>query len=134
MDDSLKEYRARLVELEEKSQVAFDKTLVTLAAGALGLSFAFVREFLGQGPVSKLCYLIASWICWILSLAFILLSQYFSTLAIRKTIEQVDEGKIGEQRPGGWLDSAVVFLNASAALSFVLGLVLITFFVFNNLR
>lgn len=133
MDELLKEYRAQLLETEQKAQAAFDKTLLSLSGGALGVSFAFVRQFVGEGVASKPDFLFAAWICWIASLAAVLLSHYFSTLAIRKAIKQVDVGSIAVQRPGGHFDTAVAAFNGAGGLLFIAGLVLIAFFVRANL-
>jgi hypothetical protein len=133
MDKSLNEYRAQLLETEQKSQATFDKTLLSLAGGALGVSFAFVRQFVGEGVASRPGALLVAWACWIASLAVVLLSHYFSTLAIRKAIEQVDAGTIAGERPGGKFDTAVTVLNAAGGLLFIAGLFAITFFVQANL-
>jgi hypothetical protein len=45
VDDQDREYRAQLVAVQRKSEEAFDKTVVTLSGGALGVSFAFVTNF-----------------------------------------------------------------------------------------
>lgn len=133
MDESLKEYRALLLETEQKSQATFDKTLLSLSGGALGVSFAFVRQFVGAGVASEPGVLFAAWICWIASLASVLLSHYFSTLAIRKAIEQLDAGAMGAERVGGHFDTAVAVLNGAGGLLFIAGLVVIAFFVRANL-
>ena len=78
---ALREYRAQLVEAEVKAQTAFDRTVLTLSGGALGLSFAFVRDFIGSGAPERTEYLVAAWVGWVVSLSMVLASHYFSTLA-----------------------------------------------------
>ncbi len=63
------DYRHQLVILEQQSQTNFDKTLLTLAGGALGVSFAFVKDFLGGRPPTLAVLLLVAWLCWVLSLA-----------------------------------------------------------------
>lgn len=131
--DALKSYRAQLVDLENRSQTTFDRTVLTLSGGALGVSFTFVEQFIGSGPAARSGFLLAAWMAWTASLAIILLSHYFSTLAIRATIEQVDAGKIYEERPGRWYDTAVKWANLLGALLFILGVIFVVVFSMSNL-
>ena len=64
MDESLKEYRSHLILAEQKAQEDYDKTVVFLSGGALGISFAFVKDFIGTGPMVSQNWLIWAWICW----------------------------------------------------------------------
>ena len=131
-DATLAEYRAHLLELEHKAQTSFDRTVLTLSGGALGISFAFVRDFIGTESVSDVGFLVGAWAGWIASLTMVLLSHYFSTLALRRAIEQVDAGTIYNEQVGGHYDVFVKWLNGLGGLSFVIGLVLIGFFVISN--
>lgn len=135
MTDSngLREYRAQLVEIENRSQTTFDRTVLTLSGGALGVSFTFVEQFVGSGPAVQSGFLLAAWIAWTSSLAIILLSHYFSTLAIRATIEQVDAGTIYDERPGRWYDTAVKWANLLGAFLFILGVIFVVVFSMSNL-
>jgi hypothetical protein len=126
-------YRGELAILETRSQESFDKTLVTLAGGALGVSFAFVEKFLGAEPAKSLGYLKGAWGFWVCSLAAVLLSHYISTLALRRAIQQVDSGQIRGERVGGKFDLILVVLHPLAALSFLAGLGSIGVFIVRNL-
>jgi hypothetical protein len=131
---SLDEYRVELLRTEQRSQAEFDKTLLTLSGGALGVSFAFVNQFLGEEPPVATAALIVAWACWIASLAGVLLSHYFSTLALRKAVRQVDEGTILMESVGGRFDKAVAVLNAAGGILFIAGLIAIGYFVTSNLE
>jgi hypothetical protein len=125
-------YRNVLVELEQKAQGEYDKTVLTLAGGALGVSFAFVKDFLGKDAAKCPTLLVGAWIAWVASLAFILLSHYLSTLALRTAIEQFDSGKLPGERAGGMLDIAVVVFNAAGGLAFLAGSLIMGWFVSKN--
>ena len=56
MDKTLQEYRAHLVSAAQKAQEDFDKTLLALSGGALGVSFAFVKDIVGDGSVHDFGY------------------------------------------------------------------------------
>ena len=45
-----KQYRTALSALEQKSQAEYDRLVVLLSGGALGISFAFVEGFIGDDP------------------------------------------------------------------------------------
>lgn len=126
----LAQYRAALVQLEERSQAAFDKTLLTLSGGALGVSFAFVSRFLGDRLAVALGWLVGAWGCWIVSLGVVLCSHYFSTLAVRQAIKRVDAG----HSPGRFLDRLVAVLNAAGGVLFLVGLLAVAVFVKSNLE
>lgn len=134
MDDELKEYRALLIEAEQKAQEDFDKTVLTLSGGALGISFAFVKDIIGDEPIIHACYLLTSWIIWGISVLCVLASFYFSQQALRKTISQLDADKIYEQSPGGWYSRLTAILNALGGVLFLVGVVLIVIFAAYNLR
>jgi hypothetical protein len=131
MDDArvIAEYRALLIETEQKSQADFDKAVLTLAGGALGLSFAFVRNLVGAGEFIHPLYLFIAWIAWGLSQTTILLSFYFSTLAQRKAVRQLDQRKLPT---GGWWDRATAILNFLGLVLFVIGLAMIIIFLSYN--
>ena len=123
-------YRDQLLKLEEKAQATFDKTLVTLAGGALGVSFAFVKDLLGGHIASAPGYLLGAWVLWTVSLASTLTSHYSSAAALRRTVSRLDEGR---EEPTNWLDKTTSSLNALALVAFLAGLVLAGIFVARNL-
>lgn len=130
--NQVQEYRQQLLTLEEKAQAVFDKTVVTLSGGALGVSFAFMNNFIGTSPVVDRPWLMAAWAAWVGSLAASLASHYFSTFAIRRRIETVDSGAT-KDGARSW-DRAVVVANFASAVLFLAGAASIGVFVVNNLR
>ena len=93
-DEPLKEYRVYLLDSEQKAQEEFDKTVLTLSGGALGISFAFIKDIVGPHPVVNVGYLFVAWILWGLSVTAVLASYFTSHLALRHAIKQVDRGEI----------------------------------------
>src|SRR2546429_5151815 len=125
-------FRQHLLALEEKAQAAFDKTVITLSSGALGVSFAFVKDFLGTSPVMCRPSMMVAWAAWVLSLATSLTSHYLSTFAIRQAIHDFDAGK-RTHLARAW-DRAVVVFNGISGLLFVVGVSTMGVFVVHNLR
>ena len=130
---NLAAYRNVLIALETKSQTEYDRLVVALSGGALGISFAFVERFVGDDPPLALWTLMAAWVAWVCSLALMLGSHFFSTKALRKALTQVDEKKTDTE----WVlvnkyDRLVGRLNAFGGITFILGTLFASvFFLFN---
>lgn len=125
-------YRSQLIELEQKSQATYDRTLVSLSGGALGVSFAFVKDFLGTTTPAAAGAIGLAWGFWVVSMTVMLMSHFFSVRASRKALKQVDEGRTGETVGGSW-STAIDVLNVGGAIAFVAGLVAAGCFVYQNL-
>jgi hypothetical protein len=126
------QYRDLLNDLETAAQAEYDRLIVVLSGGALGVSFAFVHQFVGDAhPVIWPTGLVAAWTCWVFSLASMLLSHWFSAAAMRAAIEQIDSGE--RMRPGIHA-SAVKILNIAAGALFIAGALITVWFVSLNVR
>ncbi len=134
MTNAHDDYRQHLVLAEQKAQEDYDKTVLSLSGGALGISFAFIEKILGPGNITSLSYLKCAWLLWGLSITAVLSSYFFSRLALRKAINQVDANEVAQVRkPGGWLAWLTEVLNVTSGLCFLVGVVLITTFATSNL-
>ncbi len=132
MDEQLKQYRQHLVLAEQKAQEAYDKTVLSLSGGALGISFAFVDKFLTGDTVNSTGYLVSAWFCWGVSVAVVLASHFFSQRSLRKAIGQVDAAEIYIRTPGGILSRFTDICNIAGGIFFLAGLVLMILFVNAN--
>jgi hypothetical protein len=131
--DAMAEYRTWLVAAEQKSQEDFDKTVLTLSGGALGISFAFLKDIVGPQPIVLSGFLLAAWFAWAFSTFSVLTSYYLSHWALRRAIGQVDDGTIFKQPPGGVFARLTAVLNATGAILFLVGVCCITVFAVANL-
>lgn len=131
--DAMAEYRKSLVAAEQKSQEDFDKTVLSLSGGALGISFAFLKDIVGPQAIVQSGFLLAAWFAWAFSTFSVLTSYYLSHLALRRAIGQVDDGTIFKQAPGGVFARLTAILNATGAILFLVGVCCITVFVVANL-
>ena len=131
--ECLAEYRKWLVAAEQKSQEDFDKTVLSLSGGALGISFVFLKDVIGPQSIVLPIFLLAAWLTWAFSTFSVLTSYYLSHLALRRAISQVDEGTIYQQPPGGDFARWTAILNAIGAILFLLGVCSITIFAGTNL-
>lgn len=131
--DPLEQYRAWLSKLEVESQRSYDKAILTLSGGALGVTISFLKNVLHTGSPTAMGFLLASWACWGASLASVLYSFYSSNLALRKAIKQMDLGTITEEQPGGAYDVATAMLNAASGIFFLAGTFLFVYFAYANM-
>lgn len=131
--DRLADYRKWIVAAEQKSQEDFDKTVLSLSGGALGISFVFLKDVIGPQPIVLSGFLLAAWLAWAFSTFSVLTSYYLSHLALRSAISQIDDGTIFKQKPGGVFASLTAILNAAGAVLFLVGVCCITIFAGANL-
>lgn len=134
MDKEALDYRNMLTALEPKAQAAYDKLVVWLSAGAMGLSFTVLDSIVvGDGAARGLGALGWAWVMWVISLTLALMSHLVSTYALRTAIEQVDAGTSSLPPLGGGFDVVLQFLHPSAAVAFVAGTACAGRFLYLNL-
>ncbi len=134
MNDLINNYRNHLVLAEQKAQEDFDKTVVSLSGGALGVTFIFLKDLIGVSPILHKGCLFSAWVCWGLSITAVLFSYLASLAALRKTIKQVDSEVIYEQHAGGNLSRLVMSLNMLGGLLFLVGVISVVIFIWFNLE
>jgi hypothetical protein len=135
MPDNLSEYRKTLQMTEQQMQAEYDKSVLTLSGGALGISMTFLKDIvLTKGGIQGGCFLLMAWIFWGMSITCTLYSFYTSTLAFRKAIKQTDEGKIYSELQGGYFQLITNILNFSSGLLFLIGVIFIVIFTSYNIK
>ena len=135
------DYRNLLQETEQEMQSSYDKAVMALSGGALGISMTFFKDFVAtkvtpSQPVEGVCWLFIAWICWGVSTTAVLFSLFTSASAMRKTIEQTDNKMIyyKDESLGGWQDKLTRLLNPVAGFLFLFGVVAYALFVKFNLK
>jgi hypothetical protein len=132
MIPELKKYREKQLAKANAGQNDYDKLVVALSGGALGLSFTFLKDVANGQASSHTTLLLAAWGCWGLSVAFTLTSIYTGVRALRETVRQIDRGTIYEEKVGRRWSSVTALLNPGAGLLFILGLIFMITFVYFN--
>jgi hypothetical protein len=140
----LREYKKELNTLEQKSQESYDKHVIYLSGGALGISFAITQNFFGSKGTLEPNLLLFSWIFWGFSLLFVLISFYTSVFNFRHAMHIVDHAvfslktiddcnkassNLGLRQRGNLMHT----INIGAGVFFVIGVVLFAIFVKANL-
>ena len=133
MDTQPKEYRDYLVSAQQRAQENFDKSLIAVSGGALGISFAFVKDIVGNKPALAKEFLLLAWISWGISITCVLFSFYFSNQAFREVIRQVDQNEVSERKARSRAGRLTAILNSAAGLLFLAGVIMMVIFVANNL-
>jgi hypothetical protein len=133
LSKELLKYRSDLIKGKRSAEEHFDKAVLTLSGGGLGISFAVIDQFTGD-TIYNLKVLIFSWSCWGVSIMSALLSYYLSPIAYSKAIKQLDKGNIYLQHPGGCIDQTVGICNFLSAFLFIAGVISIIIFVALNYR
>lgn len=130
--DDLSAYRQSLVIAEQAMQGEYDKAVMTLSGGALGISFTFLKDIVGTKGLTHFCALLAAWGLWGLSISFILASFFTSTKALRKTVNDTDVHTIYMTLAQSRWATATKILNALGGIGFFLGLLSLLVFVAHN--
>lgn len=122
----LDEHRRHLVEALHTASQDFDKAIMTLAAGALGISIAFVNQ-VAPHPRDT-AWLATAWSLFAAALVFILISFITSQSAIRWEIDHLYDDPRPKRPHRKWTTR----LNTAAAGAFVLGVVSLVVFALVN--
>lgn len=123
-----------LYKLECDCQGSLDKTVLSLSAGGLGVSFVFLKDILAGRTYDK-ASLITAWVMWALASLFVLLSYLASVFAFREGERRVNAAL--DMRPaakpkhplGGWWDTVIGVTNMLGVGCFVAGLISMVWFV-----
>ncbi|MEK7516961.1 MAG: hypothetical protein AAB583_00270 [Patescibacteria group bacterium] len=91
------EKRKQSIITEQESARLFDKSILTLAAGALALSVTFIDKIAPSPKTYSICFLIISWILFCISLLSTLLSFLTTQEACRKQRDILDQNLLGKK-------------------------------------
>ncbi len=134
------EERKSLIESKFEEARLFDKAILTLAAGALGLSLTFVRQIAPQPDSWTKPILAASWGSFSLSLLCTLISFLTSQYACSKQIEilegnnsETDANSKEEHTVHNRWGACTRKLNWASIVSFIIGAILLSIFGIANL-
>ena len=120
--------RAQLVSLEQRSQEAYDKAVLILSGGALGLSLVVFKDYLRLRGGSGSGLIALALLCWALSVSCVLFSSASSRKVLRSAIRGVDGGG-----PSPHLDErsdrVASGLSAGSGVLFFMGIALFAVYV-----
>ena len=127
------DYRKDVANAIRRSEQSYDKHLLYLSAGALGLSLVFIKNVIGTNEIQYMCVLISAWIAWGLSLLSILISYRTSRKSHWIVLDQLKNRYSGDQW-GGVYNKITDYLNCATGILFTTGVALMILFASNNLE
>lgn len=123
------EYWRQLNDALDKASRDYDRTVLSLASGALVVSIAFLRDI---APTPNFINLVvAAWFFFVVSIASTLVSFIASEKALLHSMAQLDKGEFDSSRGGAW-GIATDVLNRIAGGAFLLGATLLVWFAVVN--
>ncbi len=125
------EHRKLLQATVQESWRSYDKTSLTLSGGALGISFAFVKDVVGKAPVTQSWILSVGWGALALSMGLVLLSFFAAGKANERALDEFDAGK---PQTGGRWGGITGWCNGAGGILLVVGVLLVLTFVVINLK
>ena len=129
------DHRRMLNEWELESSGRYDRGILTMTAGALALSLAFIDKLSPEGAVQGKICLGISWGLLIATLVLSLVSHLTSQSAVRRerdTLDSEHEGKGSDQKNP--YSDATHWLNVASAIGFVGGVVFLCVFAYLNVK
>ena len=124
-------------EAELEMSGRYDKWVLTLSGGALGLSITFIEKIAKNPTADTLFWLKISWVCLVLSLLSALLSLVTSQSAIRENRQELDLAHSENRAPQfafpRWFTWITNILNWGSLLLFIAGVAFLCIFSFKNI-
>jgi hypothetical protein len=116
---------------------SFDKSMLTLSSGALGVSLAIIKDIVPLGRAAWIPLLLISWISFALCIVTTVVSFLFSIAAQKKHRQLLDEmwttknRELEKRKPSAW--NTAVWVCARTALTlFLVGLACTVIFLVKN--
>ena len=115
----------------------YDKWILTLSGGALGLSITFIEKIAKNPTPETLFWLKLSWGCLVISLLSALLSLVTSQSAIRENRKELDIAYSEKRDPNlgfpRWFTNFTNVLNWGSLFLFIVGVIFLCVFSFKNI-
>jgi len=127
--EKLKEHREKLIEIEKDLSFEFDRRLILLSGGALGLSITFIKNIVGSSEPNGVHIIVWGWILLAGCLLLALINNYIGTLTYRITVKRLDE----EKKPPTHLICSIHVLNIVCILLLIAGIILVASFAALNM-
>ncbi len=128
------EERRLLVSAEKETAQQFDKSILTLAGGALALSITFIDKIAPHPKESSIFFLVAAWGLFCLSLLITLISFLTSQAACRSQRNILDNEMLGKET--GRINKLALLtntLNYVSISAFIFGIIAVVVFCSFNL-
>ena len=139
-DDDTENYlkeRKLLIDAQQQSYQQFDKAILTLSSGGLGVSIIFLRDILPLEQITNYYFLIGSWILFTISILCTLISFLTSQYAYDEQLELINRYFLNKDSDAltkkNRFAQITEGLNISAAVFFILAVISTIMFVSINI-
>src|SRR5690606_37526801 len=129
------DHRKRLDELRISQVTTFDKSILTLSTGAIGLSLLILLWIVGRQPAVEMWAIGAAWLLLLLAIVAHLVSYQTSYEDVSREIVKLDRDIEAGRRlsqDGNIFRTLTLFLNRGALLCFAVGTTLLFWFAYSN--
>ena len=131
------EERKELIHAEQLMYKSFDRAILTLSAGALGISITFINQIAPYPTRDTKWLIISAWMFFSLSVLSTLISFLTSQVACRKQIEICEEvllhGRSDDDSKSNKFATLTKWLNYTSIFFFLIGIITLASFCFKNL-
>jgi hypothetical protein len=134
-EETYRTERTSLVKAELEQSQLYDRSILTLTAGALGLSLTFIHEIVPTYDRATVVWLWIGWALLILGLFLTLMSFLTSQTGLRRARDILDRIHVEETSSSEHNRAALIthWLNVASLSVFVAGVVCLTIFVSLNI-
>lgn len=126
--------RKLLVDAIREGARSFDKAILTLSAGAFGLSLTFIKQIAPTIQPGTICLLITSWVFFGVSILVTLISFLTSQSACKHQIEILEAKLAKEDNDTNTPAKFTKVLNITSIIMFIIRIVFLSTFAISNLR
>jgi len=130
MENYDKDYWHQLFDLYKESSSQFDKQILYISSGALGLTFSFIKDIVDIGTAQYKPMLLIGWLILIIVVLISLFSHYFSMKSLNQRMEDVEAASSPKADK---FNKIVSCLNLIMLLALSSGILFIIIFTFINL-
>ncbi len=130
MTEEDKEYWNQLFQTYKESATLFEKNLLYITSGALGISITFLSDIVVLENAKLFWLLVTSWSLFTIVIFVNLISHYFSMKSMNHELKHF----LKEQKPKNKFEKFVKNMNLSMIFGLPLGLVFLILFLSLNLK
>ena len=146
--DGLLIYRKELIKSKKDIQADYDKAVMTLSGGSLGITIPFLKDIVLDQSSQYVFIILLAWFCWVISITSIFFSLHTSQLSFTKAINKIDNGikkiinnedeeavyRIYDSLDDDLLNKATKILNIISSLAFIVGLLFMGCFFYLQIK
>lgn len=116
-------FREELVKKQNSNSENYDKSILTLASGGLGLSLAFIKDVVPIASVTCRTVLIQSWFLFVGAIVVTIVSFQTSQAAIRTSLDHAEKYYL--QRRDEYVNARNVWVNVTDMLNILSGVLFV---------